>query len=205
MVSFRNGGTPHNGARPQPVNTPPAVETPQPVEMPELVQTPQCYLELARKCLEHTQRMTSPDVNYTALQFNHEQCQYLVQKLQVAVQSAGLCLQFHPPDVTAKCVESRKLLCRSAKEVEAFILSCCNDNWIQAGMEMVYISNLVSSLSFDLDFCTVLFGSIHNSLAVSWRELDELDILRKPKEEVTQSVLHDHQTLLSKLQETLLH
>jgi hypothetical protein len=75
----------------------------------QTIQMAHCYLELASKCVEHVQNVSA------SLQFNHGQCEYLLGKLTMAVQSAEALAQSDPSGFKSMCTETMKLLWQSAK------------------------------------------------------------------------------------------
>jgi hypothetical protein len=94
------------------------------------VETSQLYLKLTTKCMRQVDSMIS-----TSAKFNREQCQYLADKLKMAVQSAESFLELintwdstlYSSDM-ARSLEIFKLLFALAKGAESFIQACCKDN-----------------------------------------------------------------------------
>ena len=105
------------------------------------------------------QKMASPGV-FPSAKFNHGQCMYLSQKLNLAIQSAHSILEvlnsFHSQEDMAKCLESFKLLYGLAMEVENFIQSCCKDAWTQATVMLTNVSEYISLIGFDLELWTAI-------------------------------------------------
>jgi hypothetical protein len=85
-------------------------------------------LKLAEECMEAVGKMPS-------WHFNNEQCDYLVDKLNVVIQSASSFLEVsyaedHPPYSSvdlARRVETFKLLLALANQVKSFVQDCCSD------------------------------------------------------------------------------
>ncbi|KAG0628379.1 hypothetical protein M758_1G022600 [Ceratodon purpureus] len=168
------------------------------------VQNREGCLELARKCMEHVQSMTSPSA-LTPLQFNHGQCDYLRDKLEVAVQTAEEWARSYLPSYAGESIRILTLLWRSAKEVECFVQSCCKGNWIQAAMGLANVSEHVSQLSSKLYFCTLHLRCSgprlrSNTLEDGWQALIEFesDVLTEC-ELLRKRVLLDQNALLTKL------
>jgi hypothetical protein len=110
--------------------------------------------------MEHAQRLNS-------LKFNQELCIYLAHKLKIVVQSANLFLvrmksrdncTASSPLETAKVLQLFSLLFSLAREVESFIECCCKDAWIQAALLLTNVSELISSLGFNLELFATVFA-----------------------------------------------
>ncbi|KAG0602655.1 hypothetical protein M758_10G030800 [Ceratodon purpureus] len=117
------------------------------------------YLKLAEEYfMEIAEKMCSRN-------FNEEQCEYLIKKLQVVVQSASSFLEItraggHQPCSSAdtdRHVEIFKYLVALAYQVESFIQRCCSDAWLQAAMTLANVPEYVSSIGFNLELCRVAF------------------------------------------------
>ena len=172
----------------------------------QTIQTAHCYLELARKCVEHVQNVSA------SLQFNHGQCGYLLGKLTMAVQSAEALAELDPSVFKSKRTKTMKLLWRSAKEVESFTQGCCNDNWIQATSILWNMSAFVSSLGSNLDLCISLLLSLllkDNTVGTSqnWKQNWEQHfhgLSASESEVVKERVSSDHRRLLTRLETVIL-
>nr|PNR39729.1 hypothetical protein PHYPA_020008 [Physcomitrium patens] len=83
--------------------------------------TPQRYLSVAKECMHQIQScMDSPSVT-TPFQFNHGQCEYLIQKLKSAVEIAEECILSHSGfdlELSTKLLSSRKLFRHILDELE---------------------------------------------------------------------------------------
>ena len=116
------------------------------------------YLKCTAECMEGVQKLPSPI-------FNTKQCEYLADKLKVAVRSARSFLEVsriehHGPGSSvdvARQIETFKLMLVWAKEIESFILGCSKDAWIQAAMTLTNVSEYVASIGFNLELCRVAF------------------------------------------------
>ncbi|KAG0553639.1 hypothetical protein KC19_12G027300 [Ceratodon purpureus] len=110
-------------------------------------ETLELYLTLTTKCMEEVDRMTMVSA---ALKFNQEQCDYLAEKLKVAVRSAHSYLEvislWRSPsastdnEIETRALEVFKLLFALGMEVETFIKGCCKDTWIQSAILMTNMS-----------------------------------------------------------------
>ena len=137
------------------------------------------YLKLTTKCMEQAEFMTSFNNGTRLLRFNQEQCKYLARKLKIAVQSAQ---QFFeeinpwyttcaPPELKADDLEIFKLLFALSKEVESFIHRCCEELWIQSAIMLTNVWRHIWSITFRLEFCTIVFKSkFFNSKVFSSKE-----------------------------------
>jgi hypothetical protein len=168
----------------------------------QTIQTAQCYLELARKCVEHVQNVS------TSLQFNHGQCEYLLGKLTMAVQSAEALAQLDPSWFKSKRPEIMKLLWRSAKEVESFTQDCCNDNWIQATSILWNMSAFVFLVGSNLDLCTSLLLNLllkDNTVGTPQNGEQHENAFNIYESEVVKGrVSSDHRRLLTRLETVIL-
>lgn len=130
------------------------------------VETPQKYLELTVKFLEQVKRMVS--------KFDHEQCQYLVDKLGKAIQSAESFLKvintwystFASDEDIKETLEPFqeifKMLLSLGKEVESFIQGCNNVAWVHSAIELKNVSEHISSLGFNLHLFTIVLSTRKN-------------------------------------------
>lgn len=132
---------------------------PPPLAVREVYWSLEVHLELAEKCLENVEGMTS-------VQFCHGLCRDLASKLWLAVQMARECVRFSKPDLRLpeKCYQSFKLLFRLSKEVESFKHHCCRNDWIQAAFMFTDATEYISSLGVDLDICREIFLGIRFGL-----------------------------------------
>lgn len=152
--------------------------------------------------MEHVQNVSA------SLQFNHGQCEYLLGKLTMAVQSAEALAELDPSVFKSKRTETMKLLWRSAKEVESFTQGCCNDNWIQATSILWNMSAFVSSLGSNLDLCISLLLK-DNTVGTSqnWKQNWEQHfhgLNAYESEVVKERVSSDHRKLLTRLETVIL-
>jgi serine/threonine protein kinase len=174
------------------------------------VPTTHRYLKLARECMKHVRNITSGRVS-TSLQFNHGQCEYLVGKLKVAVQTADDWAQLNSSEFNSEDHEIMKILWRSAREIESFVQGCCKEEWIEAAMVLANMSAYVSSLGYNLELCTfllesringgfpALYAALYATEAEDYIE-EELDALRlRANEAVKKGVSPDQRTLLRRL------
>jgi hypothetical protein len=125
------------------------------------VQTAHRYLELARECMVHARGVSK------SLNFNRAQCEYLVDKLYVAVQTADVWAQLNSSEFNSKYHQIMKIIWRSAKEIESFVQGCCKEEWIEAAMVLANMSAYVSSLGYDLESCIFLLGNDTNRLGAA--------------------------------------
>lgn len=124
------------------------------------------HIKLTRKSMEQSQRMTSTLSGSMAPKFNNRQCEYLADKLKVAIESAQesvllkLLKDVETPSTSidkAMVFEIFKLLYALAKEVECFIQACCKDAWIQAAVLLSNVEQHVLSVGFNLELCKLFF------------------------------------------------
>lgn len=130
-------------------------------------ETPQGYLQITTKCMEKARKMSIS----TSLKFNCNQCKYLVQKLEMAVQNAYLLSESSTRSGSPEFFIF-KFLFALAKEVETFIQSCCQDEWIQAAVFLTDVSKHVSSIAINLEAFT---KSNAQSNAISKFEVDRIN------------------------------
>ncbi|KAG0612962.1 hypothetical protein M758_6G066100 [Ceratodon purpureus] len=129
--------------------------------------TPERCLGLTKECLERAQKRTSLPTRSISPKFHFKQCEYLVDKLRLAVEGADSFLLllnaeyagFPSTEHSANCLESFKLLYALSREVESFTQNCCKDTWIQAALTMTNVSELVSSVGFNLELWRIAFGT----------------------------------------------
>lgn len=164
--------------------------------------TPQRYLSVAKECMHQIQScMDSPSVT-TPFQFNHGQCEYLIQKLKSAVEIAEECILSHSGEHRGNCLKIFKLLSWLAKEIESFVEDCRKKNWIEAAMLFTNMSEHVSSLGFDLELSTKLLSSRKLFRHI----LDELEEMRPAVVSlVKERALGDQRTLLKRLETHMSH
>ena len=166
------------------------------------------YLKLARECMRHVRTIRVS----TSLRFNHGQCEYLVDKLYVAVQTADVWADLNTSELNSECHEIMKSLWRSAREIESFVQGCCKEEWIEAAMVLANMSAYVSSLGHNLELCTFLLENrinrVHAALYETEAEdriVQQLDALRvRESEVVKETVSRDQRNLLTRL-ESLIH
>jgi serine/threonine protein kinase len=161
--------------------------------------------------MEHVRSTTSRRVS-TSLQFNHGQCEYLVDKLNVAVQTADVWAELNSSEFNSEGHEIMKILWRSAKEIESFVQGCCKEEWIEAAMVLANMSAYVSSLGYTLESCIFLLGNDTNTsnaapnrtVLQDWI-VQQLDVVRvRESEVVMERVSRDQRNLLTRL-ESLIH
>lgn len=140
--------------------------TPFPAERPQL------YLDLTELCLEQAQSMAKVS---TSLKFNHMQCIYLVDKLEMAVQSAHLLFyeqistwnpKFDSAEDRARSLEIFKLLFVWGKEVESFVQACCRDMWVHSAITLINVFDQILSLGSNLELCTLVFRNLFGVLTL---------------------------------------
>jgi hypothetical protein len=152
----------------------------------------------------------------SSLQFNHELCKYLADKLKVAVRSALSFSEsmafwyskFASDEDRGRSLEIYKLLFALSKEVEAFIQGCSKDAWVQSAIFLTNVSEHIASLGFDLEFCTFVFssrkkyGSLNLTVAESSRlRKAEADIIEE-KSLLDQMRLYEDARALLTVQKT---
>ncbi|KAG0587716.1 hypothetical protein KC19_2G186400 [Ceratodon purpureus] len=162
---------------------------------------PEEYLKLTKSSMEQVQRLTSLS-GFISLNFNHEQCKYLADKLELAVKSADSFLVllskgyfwFPSPEDKASCLKIFKLLYASAKEVENFIQSqCSKDAWIQAAMSLTN----VLSIGFNLELWTLVFSKSEKLRARRSFTLTKVDAVFKAEAKIVEErALRDRDLLL---------
>jgi serine/threonine protein kinase len=161
--------------------------------------------------MEHVRSTTSRRVS-TSLQFNHGQCEYLVDKLNVAVQTADVWAELNSSEFNSEGHEIMKILWRSAKDIESFVQGCCKEEWIEAAMVLANMSAYVSSLGYTLESCIFLLGNDTNTsnaapnrtVLQDWI-VQQLDVVRvRESEVVMERVSRDQRNLLTRL-ESLIH
>ncbi|KAG0612755.1 hypothetical protein M758_6G049300 [Ceratodon purpureus] len=136
----------------------------------DAAENPELLLKLTTKCLKKVDRTVSLGAA-TSPKFNQEQCKYLAHKLKVAVQSARSLFEpiktwyskFASDEDRAQSLEILYLLFVLSKEVESFILGCSKSAWIQSAIMLANVSEHTSSLSFDLEVCTIAFSNSSSS------------------------------------------
>ena len=146
--------------------------------------TPDRFLGLAKRYIEQARQISSNSCAMrSGAKFNHHQCEYLTEKLRLAVESALLLrinrgYFFLEPENIENRLEMFKLLLVLSQEVENFIQDCCKDDWIQAVVLSSNVSGHISSLGFHLELCTILFqfwrrsAGLRNSLTLT--EVDDI-------------------------------
>jgi hypothetical protein len=139
--------------------------------------------KLAERCAEAVQKISS-------WKFNNGQCDYLADKLKVVVHSASSFAEVS----CAKCngssssvdialgVEIIKFLLALAKQVESFIQGCCKDSWIQAAMTLTNVSQYVSFLGLNLEFCRIAFCK--ECAATGGLTLDQVEDIKQIEVEI---------------------
>jgi predicted Ser/Thr protein kinase len=151
--------------------------------------------------MEHARRVS------TSLQFNHDQCEYLVDSLEAAVHTANRRAGSNSSEFNSECHEIMKIIWRSAREIESFIQGCCKEEWIEAAMLLANMSAYVSSLGYDLELCIFFLGNDTNRLraapnsteAQDWI-VQQLDVLRvRASKVVKERVSRDQGNLLTRL------
>src|SRR5450759_4943096 len=80
---------------------------------------------------KHLSSDYTPNLSQRLVQFNHHQCEYLFQKLEVAIQRVQLyCSLEHK----VESLGILQFLTRLAIDVDSFIHNCCKDEWIVASI-----------------------------------------------------------------------
>jgi hypothetical protein len=143
---------------------------------------------------------------------NYAQCKYLADKLKSVVES-GECflkllidgdLRFPSRSDMANCLEVFKLLYALADAVEQFIQSCCEDLWIQTAVFWSNASEHVSSLSFNLQLCTLVFLVSKEMRAGQSLTPTEVDAVYKAEVKLVKEMeSEDRTTLVTKVKEYL--
>jgi hypothetical protein len=157
-------------------------------------ETPEFYLKLTKICTKQADSM----VVSSSLKFNHELCKYLADKLKVAVRSA---LSFFEPIASwyskfashedrGRSLEIFKLLFVLSKEVEAFIQDCSKDAWVQSAIFLTNVSEHITSLGFDLEFCTFVFSSRRKFGSLHTLTVAEISRLRKAEADIVEEKSH---------------
>ena len=163
------------------------------------METLDSYWKLGHDCVVAVQK--------TSLRkFNNEQCGYLVDKLQVVVQSARLFLEVLRAEHqglrsyvdVAKQVETFKLLLALAKQVESFVQGCCKDSWIQSAMTLTNVWEYVASVGFHMELCRVALCM--ECAATGGLTLNEVEEIHKAEVEVVKKkAFADVDTLFEKV------
>ncbi|KAG0610851.1 hypothetical protein M758_7G096800 [Ceratodon purpureus] len=175
------------------------------VRTPGAMEELDSYLKLGEDCLEAVQRMP-------LRKFNHEQCGYLVDKLQVVVSRARLFFEVLQAKIShrsnrlfvdiAKQVEIFKLQLALAKQIETFVQGCCKDSWIQSATTLTNVWEYVASLGFNLELCKIAFCT--ENAATGGLTLDEVvDIHKAEVELVKEKASADEDTLIKKVEDVL--
>ncbi|KAG0612965.1 hypothetical protein M758_6G066400 [Ceratodon purpureus] len=68
---------------------------------------------------------------------------------------------------SANCLESFKLLYALSREVESFTQNCSKDTWIQDALTMTNVSELVSSIGFNLELWRIAYRTGRRSLTLT--------------------------------------
>ena len=156
-------------------------------------------LEPTKECMDAVQKMPSWN-------FNNEQCDYLVDKLKVVIQSASSllkvsCTADHPLYSSvdlARHAETFKLLLALANQVKSFVQGCCKNAWIQAAMTLTNVAEHVSFIGFNLELCKVALCK--ERVGSETLTLDEVvNISNAEVEIVREKASVDSQTLLARL------
>ncbi|KAG0608811.1 hypothetical protein M758_8G134600 [Ceratodon purpureus] len=170
----------------------------------ESAKPPEWYLKRATKCLMQAQRMISGDGPPSVKVFRM-QCDYLVQKLESAVNDSRGTYRDSAPSRKHKSRhhEIPKLLYWLAIQVQGFVDDCCKDEHMQAALTAALVPMRVSSLGFYLKlYCTALSCNINTLLAVGPASLSQenLESLREAeKHEVERRASRDEANLLDSL------
>ncbi|KAG0566995.1 hypothetical protein KC19_7G102600 [Ceratodon purpureus] len=173
------------------------------VRTPGAMEELDSYLKLGEDSLEAVQRMP-------LRKFNHEQCGYLVDKLEVVVSRARLFFEVLEAKIShksnrlfvdiAKQVEIFKLQLALAKQIETFVQGCCKDSWIQSAMTLTNVWEYVASLGFNLELCKIAFCTEY--AATGGLTLDEVvDIHKAEVEFVKEKASADADTLIKKVED----
>lgn len=95
----------------------------------------------------------TPNLSQRLVQFNHHQCEYLFQKLEVAIQHVQLyCSLKHK----AESLGILQFLTHLAIDVDSFIHNCCKDEWIVASIMLSNTFEQVALIVNNLELCVQL-------------------------------------------------
>ncbi|KAG0609054.1 hypothetical protein M758_8G153500 [Ceratodon purpureus] len=166
---------------------------------------PEWYLNRATECLEQAQRINSGSDGSPSVKVFRMQCDYLVQKLESAVNVSRGTYRNSTPSRKHKSRhhEIPKLLYWLAIQVQGFVDECCKDEHMQAFLTAALVPMRVRSLGIQLElYRTALSCNINSLLAdepASLRQ-ENLEMLRKAeKHEVETSASCDKDNLLHSL------
>ena len=168
-------------------------------------ETPKRYLQLVEQCLHQVQGMTSEGSN---VKIHHEQCRYLVRKLEMVVTSlrskdVDTSLPSSSRRYAREFLEVCKLLYQLANEVESFILNCCKDEWIQSVMIQTDVSKHVATRAFQLELLMLRLQKVLGSasLTLEWTEVERLHADEFNKVQATASI--DRGILVKRLENVI--
>ncbi|KAG0624568.1 hypothetical protein M758_3G257300 [Ceratodon purpureus] len=169
------------------------------------------HLGLTKICMERAKKLTLRN-HSTSPKFNFEQCKYLVDKLNMAVDSADSFLLlikrgffwFPSQEDAANCLEVFKLLHALATEVENFVQICSKDAWIQAAVTLSNVSEHISFIGFNLMLWTVHFSELTQLRGRRSLTLTQVDGIFKAEVEVVKvKASLDRETMLTNLHDVL--
>jgi hypothetical protein len=91
---------------------------------------------------------------------------------------------------SGRSLEIYKLLFALSKEVEAFIQGCSKDAWVQSAIFLTNVSERITSLGFDLEFCTFVFSSRKKYGSLPTLTVAEISRLRKAEADIVEEKSH---------------
>lgn len=155
-----------------------------------------CLDQATKICLERSlQRLASS----TGPQVHRLQCEYVVGKLNTAVECVQECFKYLAVEEIQNYHHICKLLLQAAMNVNSIVSGCCKSHWILAAVLLPDSTQHFASLAYELEMCTRL---MHNS----WRRIGATQTLRELREvknvetnRLSDMVVRDRKALLEKL------
>jgi predicted Ser/Thr protein kinase len=166
------------------------------------VDTSEGYFNLAKQCTKRVQKMTL--LSASTLKFNHGQCRYLAEKLNLAVECACYVLEALNSDPVGPlkdmvdCLEAFKLLYALAMEVENIIQSCCRDAWTLAAVTLTDVREHISSIGFNLELWRLVYYQRNTRVVVEHIFKAEVKVVKEHASVDKKTLLRDIHALLQR-------
>lgn len=140
------------------------------------------FLKRTISILEQVENTMTQEGPSMQLKFNHDQCNYLADKLRKAVDGANvfskLLNKVHETPFTiedmVKFLEIFKLLHAFAVQAGTFIQECCKDSWLVSARKLTNVMEHVLAMIFCLELCAIVFSD-------RWKWVATLSSLVKPE------------------------
>ncbi|KAG0565029.1 hypothetical protein KC19_8G157600 [Ceratodon purpureus] len=169
----------------------------------ESAKQPEWYLNRATECLEQAQRINSGSDGSPSVKVFRMQCDYLVQKLESAVNVSTGTYRNSTPSRKHKSRhhEIPKLLYWLAIQVQGFVDDCCKDDHMQAALTAALVPMRVRSLGIQLElYRTALSCNINSLLADEPASLSQENL-----KSLRETEKHEVETRASCDKDNLLH